>query len=58
MDYIAEDMSYMSDFELHGLCLKFPSIESYQLSSNEWMDCGKVEKLKELLPGMIAKVFF
>ena len=47
-------MSYMSDFELHQTCLKFSSISDYQLSSDAWMDAGKVKKLAEIIPSMIA----
>jgi SWI/SNF-related matrix-associated actin-dependent regulator 1 of chromatin subfamily A len=51
-DYIFEDMTYMSDFELHTLCKKFKSIHKFQLEESQWMDAGKVQKLEEVLPGM------
>ncbi|KAG4302153.1 hypothetical protein PCANB_001463 [Pneumocystis canis] len=48
-NYIYEDMQVMTDFELHQLCKKFPSIHSYALKGTPWMDSGKVQKLKDLL---------
>ncbi|CCJ28193.1 unnamed protein product [Pneumocystis jirovecii] len=47
--YIYEDMEVMTDFELHQLCKKYPSIHSFALKGTPWMNCGKVEKLKNLL---------
>ncbi|KAK9379808.1 SNF2 family N-terminal domain-containing protein [Kockiozyma suomiensis] len=52
--YIFEDMEVMSDFELHGLCSKFKSIYHHRLQNDEWMNSGKVQKLKELLVPMKA----
>ncbi|KAI8376297.1 SNF2 family N-terminal domain-containing protein [Radiomyces spectabilis] len=54
-EYIYEDMSVMSDFELQRLCKEHKSIQSYALNNEEWMDSGKVQKLKELLPDLIQK---
>ncbi len=53
--FIFEDMEVMSDYELHLLCLKFKSISKYSLQNEEWMESGKVLKLKSLLPNMIEK---
>ncbi|KAJ3357224.1 hypothetical protein HDU83_008037 [Entophlyctis luteolus] len=55
MDCILEDMSYLSDFQLHNLCKKFKSIRKHALTNDEWMDSGKVETLKNILPDLIAK---
>ena len=52
---IMEDMSYMWDFSLHKLCLEYPSISRHALANNEWMDSGKVDMLKKLLPEMKAR---
>ncbi|KAI9491570.1 SNF2 family N-terminal domain-containing protein [Zychaea mexicana] len=54
-EYIYEDMTVMSDFELNRLCKDHKSISKFALKKQEWMDSGKVEKLKELLPAMKAK---
>ncbi|AET38357.1 DNA-dependent ATPase FUN30 Ecym_2645 [Eremothecium cymbalariae DBVPG len=55
-EYIREDMSYMSDFELHKLCCKFPNtLADYQLKNNEWMSSGKVETLSVLLRDIIDR---
>ncbi|KAJ3414260.1 hypothetical protein HDV05_006789 [Chytridiales sp. JEL 0842] len=54
-DYIREDMEVMSDFELNKLCKNFKSIKRYQLANEEWMDAGKVQKLKEMLPALIER---
>ncbi|BFZ63591.1 DNA-dependent ATPase fun30 [Saitoella coloradoensis] len=53
-EYIYEDMTYMSDFELHNLCGKFRTIRRFQLDEQTWMEAGKVEKLKDMLPTMKA----
>jgi SWI/SNF-related matrix-associated actin-dependent regulator of chromatin subfamily A containing DEAD/H box 1 len=52
---ILEDMSYMWDFTLHKLCLEYPSIQRFGLSEDQWMDAGKVDMLKKLLPEMKAR---
>ncbi|SCU84778.1 LANO_0C02366g1_1 [Lachancea nothofagi CBS 11611] len=53
-DYIQEDMSYMTDFELHKLCMKFPkALGKYQLKNDEWMNSGKVEALGKILKDII-----
>ncbi|KAI8144965.1 SNF2 family N-terminal domain-containing protein [Fennellomyces sp. T-0311] len=54
-EYIYEDMTVLSDFELNKLCQEHKSISSFALSNQEWMDSGKVDKLKELLPAKKAK---
>ncbi|KAI7877169.1 SNF2 family DNA-dependent ATPase [Lichtheimia hyalospora FSU 10163] len=51
-DYIYEDMTVMTDFELDKLCRNHKSIKQYALQNKEWMNAGKVEKLKKLLPAM------
>ncbi|KTW30700.1 hypothetical protein T552_00412 [Pneumocystis carinii B80] len=48
-NYIYEDMEVMTDFEIHQLCKKFPSIQSFALKGTPWMNSGKVEKLKYIL---------
>ncbi|KAH8547888.1 SNF2 family N-terminal domain-containing protein [Umbelopsis sp. PMI_123] len=47
--FIFEDMSVMTDFELHKLCLAHRTIKKWALSSEEIMDSGKVQTLKQLL---------
>ncbi|KAG0658862.1 hypothetical protein C6P45_002058 [Maudiozyma exigua] len=52
--YIKEDMSYMTDFELHKLCGNFPrTLGKYCLKKDEWMNSGKIDKLKEILNDVI-----
>lgn len=53
-EYIMEDMSVMTDFELHRLCCNFPkTLSKYELKNNEWMDSGKIVKLKEILKDVV-----
>ncbi|CAR22389.1 DNA-dependent ATPase FUN30 [Lachancea thermotolerans CBS 6340] len=53
-EYIQEDMSYLNDFELHRLCLKFPkSLGKFQLKNDEWMESGKIGALGKLLKDII-----
>lgn len=50
VDLVYEDMTVMTDFELHVFCEKYPSTMSgFALQKDEWMDSGKVNKLCELL---------
>lgn len=54
--YIQEDMSYMTDFELHKLCCNFPNtLEKFQLHNQEWLKSGKIDKLTELLKHIIIE---
>ncbi|SCU90937.1 LADA_0F07184g1_1 [Lachancea dasiensis] len=53
-EYIQEDMSYMTDFELHRLCLRFPkTLGEFQLKNNEWMNSGKIDALGKILKDII-----
>lgn len=53
--YIKEDMSYMTDFELDRLCNNFPdTLSKFKLKNDEWMDAGKIEKLCEILKDIIV----
>ncbi|KAI8878587.1 hypothetical protein K501DRAFT_228178 [Backusella circina FSU 941] len=47
--YIYEDMTIMSDFELNRLCLDHKAIKRHALEKKSFMDSGKVKKLCELL---------
>ena len=50
VDLVYEDMTVMTDFELHGFSEKYSSTMSdFALKNNEWMDSGKVSKLCDLL---------
>ncbi|KAJ3179279.1 hypothetical protein HK101_010058 [Irineochytrium annulatum] len=55
-DYVVEDMMIMSDFELHQLSEKYKKIRHHKLTESTWMDAGKVQMLKEYLPGAVEKV--
>ncbi|KAL1585727.1 hypothetical protein WHR41_05027 [Cladosporium halotolerans] len=39
------------DFGLHRFCAERPFLSKYELKKQEWMDCGKVQKFKELVQG-------
>lgn len=41
--YVVEDMSAMSDFQLHTLCSEYPKVHQYKLKEVDWMDSGKVK---------------
>ncbi|KAJ5475540.1 ATP-dependent helicase fft2 [Penicillium diatomitis] len=52
---IEEELQAYNDFECHHMCLENPhSLGKYKLKNEEWMDSGKVEKLRELLTRFIA----
>jgi SWI/SNF-related matrix-associated actin-dependent regulator 1 of chromatin subfamily A len=48
-DTVLQELSYMSDFNLHQLCGEYPTLSEYQLCDDEWLDSGKVGKLLEVL---------
>lgn len=48
-DYIFEDMTFMSDFELHQLCTKYPQLKRYVMPDEVLMDSGKVQHLLKVL---------
>ncbi|RWS31324.1 SWI/SNF-related matrix-associated actin-dependent regulator of chromatin subfamily A containing DEAD/H box 1-like isoform X3 [Leptotrombidium deliense] len=52
-DYIFEDMSVCSDFELHNLCLAYPSINKFKLEPEDILESGKFKVLDRLLPEVI-----
>jgi SWI/SNF-related matrix-associated actin-dependent regulator 1 of chromatin subfamily A len=47
--YVFEDMQCLSDFELHTYCVNYKHINKYKLKPEDWMNSGKVQKLKEIL---------
>jgi len=49
LEYVREDMSYMSDFELHKLCPKYRCLRGYELSNKEILDSAKFTILDSLL---------
>ncbi|KAG2186212.1 hypothetical protein INT43_002650, partial [Umbelopsis isabellina] len=53
--YIYEDMSVMSDFELNRLCLEHRTIKQHALDKDIVMDAGKIQVFKELLLEMKEK---
>lgn len=54
--YIMEDMSYMTDFELHKLCCNFPNtLQKFQLRNKEWLQSGKIDKLTKILKHIIVE---
>lgn len=54
-DLVFEDMSVMTDMELHRFCERYPdSMSPFRLKKDEWMDSGKVRALIDLLQGYKA----
>lgn len=54
--YIMEDMSYMTDYELHRLSCNFPdTLSKFQLRGDEWMQSGKIDKLCKILHHIIVE---
>ncbi|KAG5835158.1 SWI/SNF-related matrix-associated actin-dependent regulator of chromatin subfamily A containing DEAD/H box 1B-like isoform X1 [Anguilla anguilla] len=49
---IQEDMEVMSDFELHRLCLQYPSLQGLQLDQGVLLDSGKFQLLTKLLASL------
>ncbi|KAF9123914.1 hypothetical protein BGX30_001202 [Mortierella sp. GBA39] len=55
VDYIEEDMSVMTDFELHRLCRQYKSVNKFALPGEPWMEAAKVQELQRLLPKLIQE---
>ena len=53
---VYEDMSVMSDFELHKLCTTQPVLKKYRLCNEDILDSGKIKQLDKLLPTLQEKV--
>ena len=50
INLVFEDMSVMTDMELHQFCDRYPdSVGLFRLDNDQWMDSGKVEALTQLL---------
>lgn len=45
----------MTDFELHRFVQPYKYLRKYSLKKEEWMDSGKVQKLKQMLPEIKAR---
>lgn len=54
-NYIFEDMQMHNDYEMHGLCLKFPSIEKFALPDDVILKSGKFELFDAMLPKLKEK---
>ncbi|XP_050542472.1 SWI/SNF-related matrix-associated actin-dependent regulator of chromatin subfamily A containing DEAD/H box 1 homolog [Daktulosphaira vitifoliae] len=52
--YIAEDLSFLSDFDLHKLCADHKSLHKlkYDIPIEVFLNSGKFKKLDELLPDL------
>jgi len=50
--FIIEDLSVMSDFEIHKTCLAYRCIEHFSLGNHLLCDSGKFNLLDDLLPQM------
>ena len=47
--HLIEEMRNASDFWLHGWCLDYPCIRSFDIPELAWMDSGKVEAMVKLV---------
>lgn len=55
-DLILEDMTVMTDFELHLLCKQYPHISDYKLGMDQILDSGKFRALERILCDFKDKV--
>lgn len=53
---IEEDMSVMSDFELHRLCQQYSALHEYHLTTEQLLDSGKLHLLTPLLTDLKEQV--
>ncbi|KFM65528.1 SWI/SNF-related matrix-associated actin-dependent regulator of chromatin subfamily A containing DEAD/H box 1, partial [Stegodyphus mimosarum] len=52
---VFEDMSVMSDFELHNLCKTYKALKSHVLSDDDILNSGKFKILEDMLPKFIEE---
>jgi len=50
--FIAEDLSVMSDFDIHKTCLAYRCVEHYSLGNHQICDSGKFNLMDDMLPQM------
>merc|ERR1712018_1088534 len=50
--FIAEDLSVMSDFDIHKTCLAYRCVEHYSLGNHQICESGKFQLMDDLLPIM------
>ncbi|KAK3854378.1 hypothetical protein Pcinc_039143 [Petrolisthes cinctipes] len=50
LEYIVEDFSVMSDFEIHSTCHQYPAVRKYCLQQELLLSSGKLQQLDILLP--------
>ncbi|KAG0280259.1 hypothetical protein BGZ95_010779 [Linnemannia exigua] len=53
IDYVEEDMTVMTDFELDRLCKQYKSVNKFALPGEPWMEACKVRELQKLLLRLI-----
>lgn len=51
--YVQEDLTILSDFELHSLCESYPILGPYMLTDDQILDSGKFKWMDQLLPDLI-----
>ncbi|XP_068241502.1 SWI/SNF-related matrix-associated actin-dependent regulator of chromatin subfamily A containing DEAD/H box 1B-like [Palaemon carinicauda] len=54
-EYIVEDLSVMSDFQIHKTCLMYYPIKDYSLKDEQILHSGKFEELDVQLPKLKEK---
>lgn len=51
-DYILDDLYFLSDFELHTLCLEYKTCYNFRLPPSVMGESGKLEEIDRLLPNL------
>ena len=55
LSYIIEDLSVMSDFEIHKMCDESEAVHSFRLDQSHILESGKFNKLDVLLDELKQK---
>ncbi|TVY84992.1 ATP-dependent helicase fft2 [Lachnellula suecica] len=50
-EHLVQEMQNGSDYWLHGWCIEYPCIRSFDVPDLAWMNSGKVEAMVELVKG-------
>ncbi|CAM9553860.1 unnamed protein product, partial [Discosporangium mesarthrocarpum] len=54
IEMVRKELAGYSDFDLHQLCLSFPSLSHLCLSEETLFTSAKMERLKDILPPLVA----
>ncbi|KAH8920709.1 hypothetical protein BT69DRAFT_1222449 [Atractiella rhizophila] len=55
LEHIVEELELYTDYELHRICATRHSLQKYKLPNEPWMQGGKIDVLRQLIPELKEK---